>query len=152
MKTQEILTDLVSNRGAVLELSGDIAAPQSVLPLTLLGAAEPIDATRLFYFPADPQVLTGKVLPFASMKRLHALAVGFYDAHGELIARLAQIRECDLDAPHEAQLTAQFAAWQKLLADKLTGPKLAGLIQTALTGIATTPVPATTDSGRGTQD
>jgi len=123
MNTQEILTDLVTNRGAVLELYGG-----PTQNLTLLGAAALLDEHRLFYCDlAMPD--QARILEFVSCKRLHALAIGFYDAHGELIARIAQIRECELDTPHEQQLTGQFSAWKKALADPKTGPAL----QTAIT-------------------
>ncbi len=121
MNTSEIMNDLVNERGAILEIY-DAPAPTS--KLQLVGAAQVRDATHLVYVMADPKSLTGQTLTFASLNRLHALAVGFYDSHGELIARLAQIRECELDAADSTQFTVQFAYWKKLLADKINGPAL----------------------------
>ena len=134
MNAIETINDLVTNRGALLEVyPGRSALPGATGPaLTLLAAVVLPDATHLNYTvvpPAPvPQVTDSESGPrhpmsaasdlpvlsftFASLRRLHALAVGFYDEQGELIARVAQIRECELDAPQELQFTAQFKAWK----------------------------------------
>ena len=141
MNATEIMQDMVNNRGAVLEIYEQ--QPES---LTLLAAAELLDSTHLFYIAvpnppsssqASPEATPRRVIlqpssfVFASVRRLHALAVGFYDEHGDLIARLAQIRECELDAPIEQQHAAQFAAWKKTMADSKTGPALQQAIDAA---------------------
>ena len=140
MNATEIMQDLVNNRGAVLEIygekSGDRSQETEDESLILLGAAELLDPTHLFYvaIPAVgsvPPCLRGLSLRFSSLKRLHALAVGFYDEHGDLIARLAQIRECELDGLVEQQHAAQFAAWKKTMLDPKTGPALRTAITAA---------------------
>ncbi|MCG3146883.1 MAG: hypothetical protein PCFJNLEI_00318 [Verrucomicrobiae bacterium] len=124
MNATQILSDLVFDRGAIIQLWAD-GAPKDE-PVMLIGWAEIVHPKSprsefeaqtfpgvLVYSPAGPVDVTGKPLVFTRVRRLHALALGFYNDRGELIAIVAQIRECKLGDSVERALAADFVTWEK---------------------------------------
>ncbi|MCG3146878.1 MAG: hypothetical protein PCFJNLEI_00313 [Verrucomicrobiae bacterium] len=134
MDARETINDLV-NGGAVLEIPRKGGGESLVF---LVGTMELLDEHRVFWFEANNDNLSGgHVLEFAYCKRVHSLAVGFYDVSGLFVGYLTSIREAVLPDDQEPLYYAGFATWQKTNADTVRGPRIRQFIAEIKTSLTT---------------